>query len=96
MALGVAAINQAIREGKAGQTERVLRNPAVALRGVVPNCADSYQRVLEAAMAKKRHPGNGRSLSLHVSACPTAPSEPPLLLHLASAQEPRHSGSDTA
>ncbi|XP_047559972.1 ras GTPase-activating-like protein IQGAP3 [Lutra lutra] len=57
MALGVAAINQAIREGKAGQTERVLRNPAVALRGVVPNCADSYQRVLEGAMAKKRHSG---------------------------------------
>ncbi|XP_030895956.1 ras GTPase-activating-like protein IQGAP3 [Leptonychotes weddellii] len=56
MALGVAAINQAIREGKAAQTERVLRNPTVALRGVVPHCADSYQRVLEEAMAKKQHP----------------------------------------
>ncbi|XP_006155288.2 ras GTPase-activating-like protein IQGAP3 [Tupaia chinensis] len=58
MALGVAAINQAIKEGKAAQTERVLRNPAVALRGVVSGCADSYQQALEDAMAKKRHPGN--------------------------------------
>uniref|UniRef100_A0A8C4MMZ8 IQ motif containing GTPase activating protein 3 n=1 Tax=Equus asinus asinus TaxID=83772 RepID=A0A8C4MMZ8_EQUAS len=52
MALGVAAINQAIKEGKAAQTERVLRNPTVALRGVVPDCATGYQRVLESAMAK--------------------------------------------
>uniref|UniRef100_A0A8C4MU63 IQ motif containing GTPase activating protein 3 n=1 Tax=Equus asinus asinus TaxID=83772 RepID=A0A8C4MU63_EQUAS len=58
MALGVAAINQAIKEGKAAQTERVLRNPTVALRGVVPDCATGYQRVLESAMAKKPRPGN--------------------------------------
>ncbi|KAM9688363.1 ras GTPase-activating-like protein IQGAP3 [Trichechus inunguis] len=58
MALGVAAINQAIKEGKATQTERVLRNPAVALRGVVPDCADGYQRALEGTMAKKRCPGD--------------------------------------
>ncbi|XP_037354419.1 ras GTPase-activating-like protein IQGAP3 isoform X2 [Talpa occidentalis] len=58
MALGVAAINQAIKEGKAAQTERVLRNPAVALRGVVPNCANGYQRVLEDIMAKKQCPGD--------------------------------------
>ncbi|KAK2502485.1 hypothetical protein MC885_019073 [Smutsia gigantea] len=58
MALGVAAINQAIKEGKAAQTVRVLQNPSVALRGVVPDCADSYQRVLEGAMAKKRRPGD--------------------------------------
>ncbi|KAF0880586.1 IQGA3 protein, partial [Crocuta crocuta] len=57
MALGVAAINQAIKEGRAAQTERVLRNPSVGLRGVVPNCADSYQRVLEGATARKRRPG---------------------------------------
>lgn len=54
----MAAINQAIKEGKAAQTERVLRNPAVALRGVVPACAAGYQRVLEGAMAEKRRPGN--------------------------------------
>ncbi|XP_055218169.2 ras GTPase-activating-like protein IQGAP3 isoform X4 [Gorilla gorilla gorilla] len=58
MALGVAAINQAIKEGKATQTERVLRNPAVALRGVVPNCANGYQRALESAMAKKQRPAD--------------------------------------
>uniref|UniRef100_A0A8C4MVI1 IQ motif containing GTPase activating protein 3 n=1 Tax=Equus asinus asinus TaxID=83772 RepID=A0A8C4MVI1_EQUAS len=58
MALGVAAINQAIKEGKAAQTERVLRNPTVALRGVVPDCATGYQRVLESAMAKKPRPGD--------------------------------------
>ncbi|XP_004480659.2 ras GTPase-activating-like protein IQGAP3 isoform X1 [Dasypus novemcinctus] len=58
MALGVAAINQAIKEGKAAQTERVLRNPNVALRGVVPNCASGYQRALEAAVTKKRRPGD--------------------------------------
>nr|XP_055218157.1 ras GTPase-activating-like protein IQGAP3 isoform X1 [Gorilla gorilla gorilla] len=58
MALGVAAINQAIKEGKAAQTERVLRNPAVALRGVVPNCANGYQRALESAMAKKQRPAD--------------------------------------
>ncbi|XP_004714821.2 ras GTPase-activating-like protein IQGAP3 [Echinops telfairi] len=58
MALGVAAINQAIREGKAAQTERVLRNPSVALRGVVPDCAAGYQRALEDTVAKKRRPGD--------------------------------------
>ncbi|XP_006895969.1 PREDICTED: ras GTPase-activating-like protein IQGAP3 [Elephantulus edwardii] len=58
MALGVAAINQAIKEGKASQTERVLRNTNVALRGVVPDCANGYQRALEGAMAKKRRPGD--------------------------------------
>uniref|UniRef100_A0A2K6GXB6 IQ motif containing GTPase activating protein 3 n=1 Tax=Propithecus coquereli TaxID=379532 RepID=A0A2K6GXB6_PROCO len=58
MALGVAAINQAIKEGKAAQTERVLRNPAVALRGVVPDCAEGYQQGLESAVAKKRRPAD--------------------------------------
>ncbi|KAM5256188.1 ras GTPase-activating-like protein IQGAP3 [Ctenodactylus gundi] len=58
MALGVAAINQAIKEGKATQTLRVLGNPAVALRGVVPDCADSYQQALEGAVAKKQRPGD--------------------------------------
>ncbi|XP_042538216.1 ras GTPase-activating-like protein IQGAP3 [Dipodomys spectabilis] len=58
MALGVAAINQAIKEGKAAQTERVLRNPTVALRGIVPHCANGYQQALEDALAKKRQPGD--------------------------------------
>uniref|UniRef100_A0A8C3CIC1 IQ motif containing GTPase activating protein 3 n=1 Tax=Cairina moschata TaxID=8855 RepID=A0A8C3CIC1_CAIMO len=48
MALGTAAINQAIKEGKATQTLRVLRNPDVALRGVVDACAAAYQEQLAA------------------------------------------------
>uniref|UniRef100_A0A8C3NHR1 Uncharacterized protein n=1 Tax=Geospiza parvula TaxID=87175 RepID=A0A8C3NHR1_GEOPR len=54
MALGIAAINQAIKEGKASQTLRVLCNPDVALRGVVNACADAYQEQLAALMATKR------------------------------------------
>uniref|UniRef100_A0A8C3NH58 Uncharacterized protein n=1 Tax=Geospiza parvula TaxID=87175 RepID=A0A8C3NH58_GEOPR len=54
VALGIAAINQAIKEGKASQTLRVLCNPDVALRGVVNACADAYQEQLAALMATKR------------------------------------------
>lgn len=58
----MAAINQAIKEGKAAQTERVLRNPNVALRGIVPDCAKSYQQALEGAAAKKLRSGNSSGL----------------------------------
>uniref|UniRef100_A0A8B9ERM3 IQ motif containing GTPase activating protein 3 n=1 Tax=Anser cygnoides TaxID=8845 RepID=A0A8B9ERM3_ANSCY len=58
MALGTAAINQAIKEGKAAQTLRVLRNPDVALRGVVDACAAAYQEQLAALAATKRQAGN--------------------------------------
>ncbi|NXA59537.1 IQGA3 protein, partial [Mohoua ochrocephala] len=58
MALGTAAINQAIKEGKASQTLRVLCNPDVALRGVLNACADAYQEQLEALMATKRPAGS--------------------------------------
>uniref|UniRef100_A0A8C9NNE2 IQ motif containing GTPase activating protein 3 n=1 Tax=Serinus canaria TaxID=9135 RepID=A0A8C9NNE2_SERCA len=54
VALGIAAINQAIKEGKASQTLRVLCNPDVALCGVVNACADTYQKQLAALMATKR------------------------------------------
>uniref|UniRef100_A0A8C0UPM7 IQ motif containing GTPase activating protein 3 n=1 Tax=Cyanistes caeruleus TaxID=156563 RepID=A0A8C0UPM7_CYACU len=50
VALGTAAINQAIKEGKASQTLRVLCNPDVALCGVVNACADAYQEQLAALM----------------------------------------------
>ncbi|NXU13947.1 IQGA3 protein, partial [Pardalotus punctatus] len=60
MALGIAAINQAIKEGKASQTLRVLCNPDVALRGVVNACADAYQEQLAALMATKRPAGNAK------------------------------------
>uniref|UniRef100_A0A8B9V7I7 IQ motif containing GTPase activating protein 3 n=1 Tax=Anas zonorhyncha TaxID=75864 RepID=A0A8B9V7I7_9AVES len=62
MALGTAAINQAIKEGKAAQTLRVLRNPDVALRGVVDACAVAYQEQLAALAATKRQAGNTKPL----------------------------------
>ncbi|NXX55113.1 IQGA3 protein, partial [Scopus umbretta] len=58
MALGTAAINQAIKEGKAAQTLRVLRNPDVALCGVVSACAAAYQEQLAALMATKKQAGS--------------------------------------
>lgn len=58
MALGTAAINQAIREGRAAQTLRVLRNPDVALRGVVDACAALYQEELQALAATKKPTGS--------------------------------------
>ncbi|NXQ27320.1 IQGA3 protein, partial [Alaudala cheleensis] len=58
MALGTAAINQAIKEGKASQTLRVLCNPDVALHGVVNTCADAYQEQLAALMATKGPAGS--------------------------------------
>uniref|UniRef100_A0A8C6J8S5 Uncharacterized protein n=1 Tax=Melopsittacus undulatus TaxID=13146 RepID=A0A8C6J8S5_MELUD len=58
MALGIAAINQAIKEGKVTQTLRVLLNPAVALCGVVNACATGYQEQLTALMATKRQAGS--------------------------------------
>ncbi|NXK51406.1 IQGA1 protein, partial [Chauna torquata] len=58
MALGTAAINQAIKEGKAAQTLRVLLNPDVALCGVVGTCAAAYQERLAALMATKRQAGS--------------------------------------
>ncbi|XP_055552536.1 LOW QUALITY PROTEIN: ras GTPase-activating-like protein IQGAP3 [Falco cherrug] len=60
MALGTAAINQAIKEGKAAQTLRVLRNPDVALCGVASACAAAYQEQLAALMATKSHAGSGK------------------------------------
>uniref|UniRef100_A0A8C8SMA6 IQ motif containing GTPase activating protein 3 n=1 Tax=Pelusios castaneus TaxID=367368 RepID=A0A8C8SMA6_9SAUR len=51
MALGIAAINQAIKEGRPAQTVRVLRNPDVALRGIMAECAGAYQAQLAALMA---------------------------------------------
>ncbi|NXE14713.1 IQGA2 protein, partial [Lophotis ruficrista] len=60
MALGTAAINQAIKEGKAAQTLRVLRNPDVALCGVASACAAAYQEQLAALMATKRQEGTAK------------------------------------
>ncbi|XP_054831639.1 ras GTPase-activating-like protein IQGAP3 [Eublepharis macularius] len=61
MALGIAAINQAIKEGNAAQTVRVLRNPGVSLCGVVMDCARAYQVQLNAIMAARKSPGNAKA-----------------------------------
>ncbi|NXI98624.1 IQGA3 protein, partial [Psophia crepitans] len=66
MALGTAAINQAIKEGKAAQTLRVLRNPDVALRGVLSACAAAYQEQLAALMATKRQAADGAEYYLNL------------------------------
>ncbi|CAM5175409.1 unnamed protein product [Eretmochelys imbricata] len=60
MALGIAAINQAIKEGKPAQTVRVLRNPDVSLHGVVAECAGAYQALLATLLAAKRQAGNAK------------------------------------
>ncbi|XP_039224578.1 ras GTPase-activating-like protein IQGAP3 isoform X1 [Crotalus tigris] len=57
MALGVAAINQAIKEGNAAQTLRVLRNPNVGLCGLVAECAVAYQAQFSAVLAARRPAG---------------------------------------
>ncbi|XP_072346576.1 ras GTPase-activating-like protein IQGAP1 [Scyliorhinus torazame] len=53
MSLAVAAINQAIKEGVASQTLRVLRSPGVALCSVIPECASVYQSELAMLMRVK-------------------------------------------
>uniref|UniRef100_A0A8B9JX61 IQ motif containing GTPase activating protein 3 n=1 Tax=Astyanax mexicanus TaxID=7994 RepID=A0A8B9JX61_ASTMX len=53
MSLGLAAVNQAVKEGKASQTLRVLRLPEVALRSVVSECAEGYQTELGALLRAK-------------------------------------------
>ena len=53
MCLGLAAVNQAVKEGKAGQTLRVLRLPEVGLRSVVGDCAAAYQTELTALLRAK-------------------------------------------
>ncbi|XP_072283826.1 ras GTPase-activating-like protein IQGAP3 [Pyxicephalus adspersus] len=61
MALGIAAINQAIKEGKASQTLRVLRNPDAMLCGVVTDCADAYQGELSGIMNSKKKRGDAKN-----------------------------------
>uniref|UniRef100_A0A670ZLA5 IQ motif containing GTPase activating protein 3 n=1 Tax=Pseudonaja textilis TaxID=8673 RepID=A0A670ZLA5_PSETE len=65
MALGLAAINQAIKEGNAAQTVRVLRSPDVGLCGVVAECATAYQAQFSALLAARR-PAGGHSEALWV------------------------------
>ncbi|XP_060777825.1 ras GTPase-activating-like protein IQGAP3 [Neoarius graeffei] len=61
MSLGLAAVNQAVKEGKASQTLRVMRLPEVALRSVVAECATTYQTELSALLHAKRMEGDNKS-----------------------------------
>lgn len=56
VSLGLAAVNQAVKEGKASQTLRVLRLPEVALRSVVAECAGVYQAELTALSVGGQYP----------------------------------------
>uniref|UniRef100_A0A4W4G6A0 IQ motif containing GTPase activating protein 3 n=1 Tax=Electrophorus electricus TaxID=8005 RepID=A0A4W4G6A0_ELEEL len=68
MSLGLAAVNQAVKEGKAAQTLRVLRLPEVALRSVVAECAAGYQAELSALLRAKAAEGDNKSPWLRTKA----------------------------
>lgn len=57
VSLGLAAVNQAVKEGKASQSLRVLRLPEVALKSVVAECASAYQTELSALLRAKHMEG---------------------------------------
>ncbi|KAM4600495.1 ras GTPase-activating-like protein IQGAP3 [Polymixia lowei] len=60
-ALGLAAVTQAVKEGRADQTLRVLRLPEVGLQGLVTECSTAYQDELSALLRAKAQPGDNRS-----------------------------------
>lgn len=45
----------------------------MALRGIVPDCADSYQQALEGAVSKKRRPGSGPGRGFSAAFPPLSP-----------------------
>lgn len=57
--LALAAVNQAVKDGKSAQILRVLRLPEVALRSVVAECAAAYQTELTALFRAKAAEGLG-------------------------------------
>lgn len=61
MCLATAAVNQALKENRAGQTLRVLALPELQLRGLVPSCGAKYQRELSAAVSARTLRGDNRS-----------------------------------
>lgn len=66
VSLGLAAVNQAVKEGKASQTLRVMRLPEVALRSVVAECAAAYQTELSALLHAKHMDGQSYC---HMTGC---------------------------
>ncbi|XP_041843644.1 ras GTPase-activating-like protein IQGAP3 isoform X2 [Melanotaenia boesemani] len=61
LCLAVAAVNQAVKENQAKQTLRVLALPEVDLRGVLPHCAEEYQRALIDLIDHRKRTGDNRS-----------------------------------
>ncbi|KAM3873707.1 ras GTPase-activating-like protein IQGAP3 [Diretmus argenteus] len=61
LCLGVAAVNQAVKEGRVKQTLRVLSLPEVALKNLVAECSAEYQTELSSLLTAKIHRGNNRS-----------------------------------
>ncbi|XP_075994982.1 ras GTPase-activating-like protein IQGAP3 isoform X2 [Genypterus blacodes] len=61
LCLGVAAVNQAVKESRVKQTWRVLSLPEVALQNLMSDCAAEYQRELSALLKAKGHRGDNRS-----------------------------------
>ncbi|KAJ8287966.1 hypothetical protein COCON_G00006250 [Conger conger] len=61
MSLGLAAVNQAVKEGRVSQTLRVLGLPEVALRSIVAECAPVYQAELIALLRAKAMGGDNGS-----------------------------------
>ncbi|KAK1151497.1 ras GTPase-activating-like protein IQGAP3 [Acipenser oxyrinchus oxyrinchus] len=61
MSLGLAAVNQAVKEGRSSQTLNVLLLPALGFCSVVPECAPHYQSELAALMKARLLQGENRS-----------------------------------
>uniref|UniRef100_A0A8C9VMN6 IQ motif containing GTPase activating protein 3 n=1 Tax=Scleropages formosus TaxID=113540 RepID=A0A8C9VMN6_SCLFO len=66
MSLSLAAVNQAVKEGKVSQTLRVLLLPEVALRSVVAECAGGYQAELSAFLWVQNKMQDGSSYYYHL------------------------------
>uniref|UniRef100_A0AAR2INF2 IQ motif containing GTPase activating protein 3 n=1 Tax=Pygocentrus nattereri TaxID=42514 RepID=A0AAR2INF2_PYGNA len=66
VSLGLAAVNQAVKEGKPSQTLRVLSLPEVALRSVVAECAEGYQTELASLLCAKALEGDNKSPWLRI------------------------------
>ncbi|XP_058863347.1 ras GTPase-activating-like protein IQGAP1 [Acipenser ruthenus] len=61
LSLGLAAVNQAVKEGRSSQTLNVLLLPALGFCSVVPECAPHYQSELAALMKARLLQGENRS-----------------------------------
>uniref|UniRef100_A0A667YS54 IQ motif containing GTPase activating protein 3 n=1 Tax=Myripristis murdjan TaxID=586833 RepID=A0A667YS54_9TELE len=61
LSLALAAVTQAVKEGRMQQTLRVLSLPEVALQSLMSDCASDYQSELSALLRAKAERGDNRS-----------------------------------